>query len=220
MSDTHYSPVGAEIVGAATPPFGRGPFNRGKPIVKVAPDCYVRVRDWSQDHWFTGQAMTAQEYAMMVGAQHFFNLERPVAVRAGVEIWVFRPSHPRSVDAISECVDSCVALTVMPGPEGSKVVLAQQGDDLLDEWRPQAIGEAKTLARFGNWDGAETAALLALATSRTLRSDVLGLLIVIYEQQGRKQRAEGMATMALRSRGADFEAEVLHERDRYRRAFA
>lgn len=219
MSDPHYSPLGAEIVGAATPPFGRGPFNRGKPIVKVAPDCYVRVRDW-HGHAFTGQPMTEREYTMMVGAQHFLSLERPIVAHEGVEIWVFRPSHPRQIAAIGEAYEEGVTLSAMPGPDGSHVVIAHAGDDLLDAWRLSAMEDAKTRARYKSWLAAETDALLALATSRTLRSDVLGLLIVIYEQQGRKQRAEGMATMALRSRGAAFEADVLHERDQYRRAFA
>lgn len=224
MSDEQIYPTrGRMIVAAATPPSSRSPFNRGKPIIKVDDDLYVRVRDWvetAREPRVTGQAMTAQEYATLTGAEHFMVLPTPLVPLNDSMVWVFRSNHPRRDAALAEIKsDVFESSTVFDGPEDSKIILVRAGEDLLEQWSSAARFKALGHAGDGAWDAAELEANLAFATSPTMRTDHLGLMIVIYEHQRRITRVEGMMTMALRSRGPAFADAVAAERDRFRARF-
>lgn len=220
---TYYRTHGRMTVAAATPPSSRSPFNRGKPIIKVEDDLYVRVRDWAETHRelrVTGQPMTAQEYETLTGAEHFMVLPTPLAPLINSMVWVFRPNHPRRDAALAEIeTDVFESSSVFDGPEDSKIVLVRGGEDLLVRWSIAAKFKALDLAEVGEWAAAELEANLAFATSLNMCTDHLGLMIVIYEHQRRITRAEGTMTMALRSRGAAFAAAVAVERDRLRERF-
>lgn len=218
-----YPTSGRLIVAAATPPFGKSPFNRGKPIIKVDDDLYVRVREWAETHRelrITGQPMTAQEYETLTGTEHFMVLPTPLVPLIDSMVWIFRPNHPRRDAALAEVKsDVFVSSGVFDGPEDSKLILVRCGEDLLDRWSLASRFKAFDHAETGSWDTAELEANLAFATSPTMRSDHLGLMIVIYEHQRRVTRAEGTMTMALRSRGTAFADAVAAERDRLRARF-
>lgn len=223
MSDEQtYPTYGRWIVAAATPPTSRSPLNRGKPIIQVEADLFVRVRDWLEgpgdfETRVTGSPMTKAEFDGLVGAGHFLVLPSRRYPSPGSEVWVLRPNHPYRTHALEALRYS--GAEPMDGPEDSKIVCVSNADDVLDTWYLQAMEDVLTYAAVGDWSLAEVEANLALATSKTLRADVLGMLCAIYEKQGRVVRADGMYTMALRSRDQAFADAMLVERDRYRSLF-
>lgn len=202
------------IVAAATPPFGNSPFGRGRPIVKMDDDLFVRTGIVLLGH-LMGQSMTRMEYEVLVSAQHFTVLPTHCRLGRANDVWIFRKNFPRLEEALRSSRN--VSSEPMDLPDGGKALIITSGREVLIEWRMRAMQEARRHASQGDWNAAETEALVALACDMT--SDVLGFLCVVYERQGRIIRSDGMMTMALRSRGREFEAEVIRMRDNYRLFF-
>jgi hypothetical protein len=85
----------------------------------------------------------------------------------------------------------------------------EQSTRFLEHWRHVAVEDARSHAARDDWARATDEAELAQALCPGLDAEVLALLRLVYEHNGRGQRADGLVVMARRSRGESFAAEVV-----------
>jgi hypothetical protein len=138
---------------------------------------------------------------------------------SGASLWVLRHGLPRRDRALTDLQMSGVLVhPPLPGVDDAKLCVVDESQDkastMLDRWRDEAMAGASVHAERGEWDLAMVDAEVAQAVGRGLDAEVIGLLSLAYERCDRTERAKGLLIMAHRSRGEEFEAQVVRVRER------
>lgn len=216
--------AGARVIAAMTPPTSKAPFNRGRPVLRASDGTIIRVRTYTSDDRAEGPTYSAEELQELIGAEQITDLTKagPIPAASGASLWVLRRNLPRRDRALAELQMSGLLLhPALDGQDDAKLcVVAEgrpEGSAMLGRWRDEAMEAATIQAALGEWDRATTDAEVAQAVCRGLDPDVLGFLGLAYEKGGRSKRADGLLVMARRSRGKDFETQVIQAREHYRR---
>jgi hypothetical protein len=212
---------GSLVVGAMTPPTSKAPFNRAQLIVRAGDDTLVRVQTYTSEGCAEGPVLTAEELQGLIEAGHAIELSESIPLVSGALLWVLRPGLPRRDRALQDLRSSGVLVhSPLVGHDDAKLCIVNESEAgasaLLDRWRDEAMTAARVHARRGEWDHARIDMEIAQAVSRGLDADVIAFLSFVYERCGRTERASGLLTMARRSRGEDFEAEVIVALRRFR----
>jgi hypothetical protein len=218
---------GARAIAAMTPPASRGPFNRGGLILQAPDGTIIRAQTYTGEDLAEGTVLSTEDLRELVEAGQVIELPQSPAIPAEprASLWILRRGLPRRDRALAELrMSGLLVHSPLRGPEDAILCVVAEGRaggaELLDRWRNQAMAEAKAHALRGEWDHAELSAGVALAVGRGLDPEVLGLLALAHEHCGRAERAEGLITMARRSRGEDFEAQVVRAREDFQKLLA
>jgi hypothetical protein len=211
---------GARVIAAMTPPTSKAPFNRGRLILRAADGTTIRVRIYTSAGRAEGPILSIEDLRELVEAEQITELPRDKSIPAvsGASLWVLRRNLPRRDRALADLRNSGLLVhEPLDGAEDAKLCVVAEGQpggaELLDRWRNEAVEAAKAHAERGDWDRARIDAEIAQAVCRGLDPDVLALLSLAYENCSREKRAAGILVMARRSRGEDFEAQVVRVRE-------
>lgn len=213
---------GGLVIAAMTPPESKAPFNRAHLIVRGRDGALVRAQTYSSDALATGPRLSPEDLQGLVEAGHAIALPEPASLVAGAGLWMLRHGLSRRDGALAElrAAGLLVHAPILHGPNDAWLCLVNEGDArasaLRDQWRDEAMRAATKHARDGEWREAEREAEIAQAVCRGLDPEVLAMLSLAHERCDRAKRAEGVLTMARRSRGDDFGDLVSHALRRLR----
>ena len=215
---------GARAVAAMTPPVSKSPFNRGGLIIQARDGTIIRAQTYTSEELAEGTVLSTEDLRELVEAGQVIELPEspPIPAAPGASLWILRPNLPRRDRALADLrMSGLLVQSPLNGPEDSRLCVVAEGrpggPELLDRWQNEAMAEAKAHAMRGEWDRAELSAGVALAVGRGLDPDVLALLGLSHEHCGRTKRADGLLVMARRSRGRDFEAQVVRARESFQK---
>jgi hypothetical protein len=215
---------GARVVAAMTPPTSKAPFNRGRLFLQASDGTTIRVRTYTSDGRVEGPVVSAQDLRELIDTEQITDLSKgaPIHAKAGASLWVLRRNFPSRDRALNELrLSELLLVSPLDGEEDAKLCIVAEGlaraTERLDRWRDDAMEAAKSHAKHGDWERARIDAELAQAVCRGLDANVLALLSLAYEKCGREKRASGLLVMARRSRGSDFEAWVVRDREHFER---
>jgi hypothetical protein len=216
---------GSQIVAAMTPPTSKAAFNRGQPLVRASDGTLLHVHAYTSERRAEGAVLSEQDLQVLVETGHATALRVPIPAALGASLWVLRRRLPLRDGALSELRMSGLLIhSPLDGPDYAELCMVDEGrpeaSAMLDRWRDEAMARAKAHAQRGEWDFAELHGEVANAVGRRLDPEVLGFLSLVYEHRGRTERAEGILVMARRSRGEDFEAQVIRAREHFRRTLS
>jgi len=216
---------GSHIVAAMTPPTSKSAFNRGQPIIRAGDGTVLQVHTYTSGHRAEGAVISEEDLQALVETGHATTLPVPIPAAPGASLWVLRPRLPIRDGKMSELRMSRLLIhSPLDGPGCSKLCMVDEGrpeaSAMLDRWRDEAMTKGRFHAEHGEWDLAELHGGVANAVGRGLDPEVLGFLSLVYEHLGRTERAAGFIVMARRSRGEDFEAQVIRARERFRRTLS
>lgn len=209
---------GARAVAAMTPPTSKSPFNRGGLILQASDGIIIRAQTYTSEELAEGTVLSTEDLRELIEAGQVIELPEspPIPAALGASLWILRHNLPRRDRALSALrMSGLLVHSPLNGPEDARLCVVAEGRaggaELLDRWRNEAMAHAIR----GEWDRAELSAGVALAVGRGLDPDVLALLGLAHEHCGRNKRADGLLVMARRSRGKDFEAQVVRARERF-----
>jgi hypothetical protein len=211
---------GSRVVAAMTPPTSKAPFNRARLILRASDGTIVQAQAYTSDGHAEGPLLTTGDLRGLIEAGHATELPASASIPAvsGASLWVLRRGLPRRDRALADLrMSGLLVHPPLDGPENAKLCVVEEGraeaSAMLDRWRDEAMAAAKIHAERREWDVATIDAEIAQAVCRGLDPDVLALLGLVYEHCGRTERAAGLRDMARRSRGEDFEAQVVRARE-------
>jgi hypothetical protein len=211
---TSVSIAGSQVVAAMTPPTSKAPFNRARLIVRAGDGTLVRAQTYTSDGRVEGPALTLEDLQGLVDAGHAVELSASISLVSGASLWVLRQGLPRRDRALQDLqLSGLLVHSPLIGLEDARLCVVKEGDPdaaaMLDRWRDEAMAAAKGHAQQGDWDLARIDVEIAQALCRGLDADVLALLSLAYERCDRAERAAGLLAMARRSRGSEFETQVI-----------
>jgi hypothetical protein len=211
---------GSRIIAAMTPPISKAPFNRGRLILRASDGTIVHAQTYTSDGRAEGPVLTEEELRRLIETEHATAIPVCIPAIPGALLWVLRPNLPRRDRALAELQMSGILVhSPMVGQKDSRLCVVEerraQSLALRDRWRDEAIAAAKVHAERGDWARAMVDAEIAHAVSRGLDPEVLGFLSLAYEKCGETAGANGLLVMARRSRGTDFEAQVVSAREHF-----
>jgi hypothetical protein len=210
------------VVGAMTPILGRACFDEATIITEVTPSHAPIVERFfqvgSNGEWYGESAWKA-----LIADGQAMPFEYPfVEFQEGLACWIMRRSFPERNNALTELSVAGVLIGTNPDygldPTVWCLVRREPADIIRRSWLDKAVALAAYCCSTNyNWEGTLCAAIRAFNLAPELDASILGLLILSYERVGLFMRAEGYASVALRSKGQDFHAEVLKHKEAWAR---
>lgn len=214
---------GSRVIAAMTPPTSKAPFNRGELILRATDGALVRARTYTSEGCAEGPALDMDDVQGLIQAGQATDLAALASIAAvsGASLWVLRGGLPRRDRALADLqMSGLLVHSPLVGQDDARLCIVKEGEAqasaMRDRWRDEAMVLAKGHAKSGEWDLAMTHAEIAQAVCRGLDPEVLGLLSLTCERCGRGERAAGLLVMARRSRGEEFEAQVMSAREHLR----
>jgi hypothetical protein len=207
-----YPVLGAVIVGAFTPARSRSPFNRGRLVVRPQVGAeIVRVQSYEGCYFTPGALLTQEDWHELLDSGHALSLKGQ-PLRSGYALWVLRENFPRLDRALRDLRASGILVHAYRDA-GDLFCLVDESlpaaEALRAEWRQEALDRALFFGRSGNADQALLEAHTAQAVCPHLEAETVAVLAYAHQIAHRWAAADGLLSMALRSRGPDFAREVL-----------
>lgn len=201
----------ARIIGAMAQPRSKSVFSRAALLVSNDDGVVLHAHDYGQAGIVSGPRLTLDEVRVLVATGQAIDLPRREILAVGAVLWILRPGFPRREAALADLSASGFLIHgLRPRLDGSWYALVDErlAGALRDRWRDEALSAAQEHGHYARWQQAEAEAEAAFTLATNLEPAVLAMLSVAYERTGRAQRSQGLFTMARRSRGDDFAAQM------------
>ncbi len=199
----------AKLAAAVVSPSSKAVFSKGDLVLQGPDGEFLHVRQYLANGSAQGARLTPEDLEGLVRTGQAVRAEsvQPMSTHTGV--WVLRSHMPRFGECLRDLRHAAILVAeIQMGADGAWLCLVDESKEgssrLLERWRDRALGEARNMAKAGNWRRAEREAAAAYALAPGLDARSLAMWALCLGEIGQTQRAKGLEAVAGNSRGPEF----------------